>query len=258
MKNHLTSTCAQIIRDAQRLLVLTGAGISTESGILDFRSRSGLYEFAPEYILSLSYFKNHPKEFYQFALENLYHPNAKPNKGHQILARWEQEGKIVDIITQNIDGLHQKAGSQHVIEFHGTMKTASCINCGSQYKTEELLKRMKEEEETFYVCKNCQTSSIRQRFIKPSVVLFGDRGEWFSNEGFQIIINKIERADCLLVLGTSLQVTPFSIFPTYRTKGTPMIIINKGNTTYDQEPNTYLIQDSIGNIMSELDAFNNS
>src|SRR5690606_15037775 len=119
--------CTELIDRSRNIIVLTGAGISTESGIKDFRSATGIYQMAPEYILSLDYFYSHPKEFYQFALDHLYHPNAVPNRGHSIIANWEKEGKVTRVITQNIDGLHQKAGSENVIEFHGTMRTASCL-----------------------------------------------------------------------------------------------------------------------------------
>jgi NAD-dependent deacetylase len=241
----------ELIKNASNIVVLTGAGISTESGIPDFRSKTGVYQQAPEYILSLDYFFEHPKEFYQFAVENLYHPDAKPNIGHEILAKWEKQGKIGQIITQNIDGLHQKAGSQKVIEFHGTMRTASCLNCGTSYKTEEMAIRMKQGGD-FYVCTNCETIKRINRYIKPDVVLFGDRGEWFTEEGFQTITNNITNADCLLVLGTSLQVTPFAIFPSFRREKVPLIIINKGYTPYDNDSNTYVIQEAIGKTLSHI------
>ncbi|WP_423410602.1 NAD-dependent protein deacylase [Heyndrickxia sp. MSNUG] len=246
-------TCINIINNAKKIVVLTGAGISTESGIKDFRSRTGLYKMAPEYILSLDYFYDRPQDFYKFAMENLHHPNALPNKGHEILTKWENDGKIRHIITQNIDGLHQKAGSKKVIEFHGTMKTASCLNCGKKYSIEEMVSKM-EENKHFHVCSKCDTSNERSRFIKPDVVLFGDAGEWFTEEGFEYILNLIQEADCLLVLGTSLKVTPFSIFPQYKSPNVPMIIINKGDTPYDFALDTYVIQDSIGETLSKIDA----
>ncbi|WP_462413365.1 NAD-dependent protein deacylase [Neobacillus sp. Marseille-QA0830] len=245
-------TCAYIIRNSTNIVVLTGAGISTESGIKDFRSRTGIYSLAPEYILSIDYFYKHPEEFYQFALENLYHPDAQPNKGHEILASWERQGKVSQIITQNIDGLHQKAGNRQVIEFHGTMKTASCMNCGKIYSTEEMVSRMNTLEE-FYVC-DCEAKRKQNHFIKPDVVLFGDAGKWFTPEGFQVILNKVERADCILVLGTSLQVTPFSTFPQYRQKGVPLMIINKGETPYDYKSGTFVIHESIGQTLAGIDA----
>ncbi len=245
-------TCTRIIGEARNIVVLTGAGISTESGIKDFRSKTGVYQMAPEYILSLNYFYRHPTEFYQFAMENLYHPNAIPNQGHEILAKWEKEGKVRHTITQNIDGLHQKAGSINVIEFHGTMKTTSCLNCGKIYPSKEMVSRMQEMED-FYVCSHCKTKRERDRFIKPDVVLFGDAGEWFSIEGFNAIIQHIEQADCMLVLGTSLKVTPFSNFPQYRRRGVPLIIINKGDTPYDYKEESYVIHDSIGKTLLQMD-----
>jgi len=242
----------EVLKTAKNIVVLTGAGISTESGIKDFRSRTGIYQLAPEYILSLDYFYKHPKEFYHFAVENLYHPHAVPNKGHEVLARWEQEGKVSHIITQNIDALHQKAGSQKVIEFHGTMKTAACLNCATVYSTEEMVNRMRTMGD-FYVCDHCQTKNPKTRYIKPDVVLFGDAGEWFTTAGFTAILQIIEQADCILVLGTSLKVTPFSTFPEYRRNGTPLIIINKGDTPYDDKPGTMVIHESIGETLSRID-----
>ncbi|MBU8920171.1 NAD-dependent protein deacylase [Neobacillus sp. 114] len=245
-------TCTNLLREARNIVVLSGAGISTESGIKDFRSKTGVYQLAPEYILSLDYFYKNPNDFYQFAFENLYHPDAVPNKGHEILAKWEEQGKVQHIITQNIDGLHQKAGSNNVIEFHGTMKTASCLNCGKIYPSSEMVNRFETMEE-FFVCSNCETKSEKEHYIKPDVVLFGDTGEWFSIEGFNTVVQHIDQADCILVVGTSLQVTPFSTFPEYRRKGVPLIIINKGGTPYDRREGAYVIHDSIGKSLSHID-----
>lgn len=247
-------SCSEIVAKAKNIVVLTGAGISTESGIRDFRSRTGIYNHAPEYILSMDYFHEHPMAFYEFAFSNLYHPKALPNKGHRILAKWEQEGRIDCIITQNIDGLHQKAGSKNVIEFHGTMKTATCQNCGQKYTIDDLLLR-KQTEEKFFVCRECEADRDLFHLIKPDVVLFGDAGEWFTPEGFEKILNRIAEADCLLILGTSLRVTPFSAFPQYKNKNIPMIIINKGDTPYDYDNDTYVIQHSIGRCLSEIDDY---
>lgn len=257
MNSNKLDTCTNFIRDARKIVVLTGAGISTESGIKDFRSRTGIYSLAPEYILSLDYFYQHPIEFYQFAVENLYHPNALPNKGHEILAKWEHEGKIATIITQNIDGLHQKAGSKNVIEFHGTMKTATCLNCGKKYVTEEMVRRI-ETMEDFYVCNHCDSKDREDRYIKPDVVLFGDTGNWFSTKGINTIIQYMNEADFVLVLGTSLLVAPFSIFPQYRKKGVPLCIINKGETPYDFGADTYVIHESIGKAMTQIDNWLNN
>ncbi|WP_059170526.1 NAD-dependent protein deacylase [Bacillus sp. FJAT-27445] len=246
------SKAAEIVGKSKNIVVLTGAGISTESGIKDFRSRTGLYQMAPEYILSIGYFFDHPKEFYQFALENLYHPEAKPNMGHAILAKWERDGKVSQVITQNIDGLHQKAGSREVIEFHGTMATASCLNCGAKYSLDEMLRRFQEMDD-FYVCDRCETRKVRDRYIKPDVVLFGDAGEWFTPEGFSTILGLVGGADCILVLGTSLKVVPFSSFPQHRGPKVPLIIINRDETQYEHAHNTVVIKDSIGKTLSEID-----
>jgi NAD-dependent deacetylase len=252
MENKLIESYTELINNAKNIVVLTGAGISTESGIKDFRSRSGVYQMAPEYILSLDYFYRNPREFYQFAFENLYHPDAVPNIGHEILAKWEKEGRVSHIITQNIDGLHQKAGSKNVIEFHGTIRTAACLHCGKSYTTKEMLDRLHTNDE-FYICDYCETSHKRDRYIKPDVVLFGDTGKWFSVEGFDTILTMLHEADCVLVLGTSLKVTPFSTFPQYRRDDVPLIIINIGDTPYDTYRNTYVLQESIGNSLTLID-----
>lgn len=244
--------CTEIVQKSKRIVVLTGAGISTESGIRDFRSNRGIYQMIPEEVLSLDYFFQHPREFYQFAFEQLYHPEAAPNIAHRILAKWEDEGRVRQIITQNIDELHQKAGSRNVIEFHGTMKTATCQNCGEKYSTEDLVKRMGESAE-FYVCDHCRSADKKKRYIKPDVVLFGDAGKWFTEDGFQTILHFIKEADCLLVLGTSLKVTPFSIFPQYRNHHVPLIIINKETTPYDSAFQTYVIHDMIGKMLTMID-----
>lgn len=252
MRENTIEQWAGVIKKSKRIVVLTGAGISTESGIKDFRSRQGIYALVPEQILSLDYFYQHPKEFYEFVFANLYHPHANPNAGHKILAKWEEEGRVAQIITQNIDQLHQKAGSKRVIEFHGTMKTATCMNCGKKYLSEEIVKRMGLSSD-FYICGHCETEREKDRYIKPDVVLFGDTGEWFTNEGFNKIIDDIQGADCLLVLGTSLKVTPFASFPQYRGRNVPLMIINKGTTPYDFMNHTFVIQESIGETLTKID-----
>lgn len=252
MKQSILETCTNIIKDSNNIIALTGAGISTESGIKDFRSSKGIYSLAPEYVLSLDYFYEFPREFYQFTFQHLYHPDALPNKGHEILAKWEKEGKISHIITQNVDGLHQKSGSKKVIEFHGTMKTSACLNCGKEYSTEEMVARYNKMED-FYICNQCETLHVSDRYIKPHVVLYGDAGEWFAPEGFETILNLTYHADCILVLGSSLKVTPFSTFPQHRANGVPMIIINKGETPYDHSADTFVINGSIGNVLKQID-----
>ena len=253
MESSMLQTCTNLIKKAQNIVVLTGAGISTESGIKDFRSQTGLYQTSPEYILSLDNFYHNPKGFYQFAFENLYHPQALPNTGHKILAQWEKDGRVSQIITQNIDALHQKAGSKKVIEFHGTMKTATCQNCRKSYTAEEMIIRRNTMDD-FYICDHCHTQNRKDRYIKPDVVLFGDTGEWFTIDGFNEIINIIHQADCILVLGTSLKVTPFSTFPQYRRDDIPLIIVNKGDSPYDNTKDSYVIHDSIGETLTKINS----
>jgi len=145
MGNNTIGMCTKLIKEAQNIVVLTGAGISTESGINDFRSSQGLYQLAPEYVLSLDYFYQHPKDFYQFAIDHLYHPNAEPNKGHEVLALWEKRGKVSSIITQNIDGLHQMAGSKNVLELHGSIHRNYCTKCNEFFDLKKRHQRLLED-----------------------------------------------------------------------------------------------------------------
>lgn len=236
---------SNIISRSKTIVVLTGAGMSTESGIPDFRSRAGLYNnVAPESKFTLNHFLHYPKEFYELVIKNLYFPNALPNKGHKILVEWERLKNIL-IITQNIDGLHKKAGSKNVIEYHGTLESATCIDCKSRYSFEEIINR-REKTNEFYKCDNCKG------LIKPDTVLFGESGPWFTNDNFSLIIKEIHKADCILILGTSLKVAPFATFPKYRFKETPMIIINKGETPYDHKENILVFNASIGVMLEKI------
>lgn len=141
-----------------------------------------------------------------------------------------------------------------MIEFHGTMKTATCQNCETKNSADEMVLR-KSKMPDFYVCDKCNTRNKQERYIKPDVVLFGDTGEWFTEEGFQTILGQIEQADCLLVLGSSLKVTPFSHFPEYRAAGVPLLIINIGETRYDFLDDTYVVQESIGETLVQIDNY---
>lgn len=137
------------------------------------------------------------------------------------------------------------------------MKTATCLNCGKKYVTEEMVRRI-ETMEDFYVCNHCDSKDKEDRYIKPDVVLFGDTGNWFSTKGINTIIQYMNEADFVLVLGTSLLVAPFSIFPQYRKKGVPLCIINKGETPYDFGADTYVIHESIGKAMTQIDNWLNN
>ena len=134
---------SQIIQDAKRVVFFGGAGVSTESGIPDFRSEDGLYRqkyrFSPEQILSHTFFVQNPEEFFEFYRDKMIYLDAKPNAAHQKLAQWEKAGKVSAVITQNIDGLHQMAGSKHVLELHGSIHRNTCMNCGAHYSVQDIL-----------------------------------------------------------------------------------------------------------------------
>lgn len=248
---------SDLIKKANNILVLTGAGVSTSSGIPDFRSKTGIYNQNPERILSRDFFFTFPGNFYDFLEKNLIYKDAKPNEAHKILAKWEQEGKVFQIVTQNIDGLHQEAGSRNVIEFHGTVKTATCYNpkCQKQYTIEEVFEREKIKED-FWEC-DCGVSSTR-RYIKPDFVLFGDSGsKWLTGNNFHDICCMAYDADLVLAIGTSFQVYPFKNIPKYRNKDTktPLVIINKGKTDLDNEPNVFKVEGDIIETLKDIEQF---
>jgi len=258
------SDIAELIQSSQKLFVATGAGISVNSGIPDFRGKKGLYQsnttikngkklssINPETILSHDFFFKYPQAFYEFYFEKMYHPTVQPNSGHKILAEWEKNGKQVDIITQNIDGLHTQAGSQHVIEYHGSIHTARCYNtkCQKVYTTEELIERSKTMDD-FYIC-DCGKSSTK-RYIKPDVVLFDERGTYFSNKWTSSIRHKMVKSDLIIVLGSSLKVFPFRSFIDNKPYNKPMVIINKEQLYQSTLPNTYTITEDISTTMEAL------
>lgn len=240
-------TATELIQKANNIIVLTGAGISTESGLSDFRSKSGLYQHTPSEILSRDFFQKQPEVFYEFIQTYLRIQDVEPNKGHHLIARWEQNGKVSEVITQNIDGLHQAAGTKQIIEFHGTLKTATCMNpsCRQAYQLEQVFER-KEERPYFWLC-DCG------ELIKPDVVLFGDVGSHMNHQDIFDIRTRIWDCDLLLVLGTSLEVYPFSDFVRYRNKDVPTIIVNKGRTSFDYERNVLVIRQSIGDVLEQID-----
>jgi len=236
--------CAKLIKDANNIAVLTGAGMSTESGIPDFRSRTGIYKdkfqnINPEEILSLSFFYRNPKLFWEFMKSYMNWSNAKPNIGHEILAKWEQHGKDITIITQNIDRLHTAASSKKIIEVHGTVKTATCQNlkCRKSYEFEDIIGR-----EDGYVC-TCG------ELIKPDVVLFEEQVDKMSQ-----VYPVLEKSDLLIILGTSLNVYPVAHIPEmFDTRNKSTIIINKTPTPYGNKHNFIEINHSIGDTLEEID-----
>lgn len=239
---------AEKIKESKKIVILTGSGISVASGIPDFRSKDGIYQERPEYLLSFTYFQQHPKEFYDFLFESLYYPDAKPNAAHKILAQWEALGKEITIITQNIDGFHQLAGSTEVIPFHGDIRTATCLNpkCRCTYTLEQLIERRKSSE-IFYVCSQC-----KEGYIKPDVVLYEEAGEWMHPEKFRILAEKIYDADAVMVLGTTLIVYPFASLVDAKRHSTPLLIINHSHLHQETMPNTYTIHDDISKVLIEI------
>jgi NAD-dependent deacetylase len=213
-----------LIRRSSSMVVLTGAGISTDSGIPDFRSPQGLWSIMPAAMGSIQYFKDHPEKFLELGKTLLpLLQNATPNAGHIALKELEDRGYVKAIITQNIDGLHQQAGSNRVIEIHGTYKTATCMNCRKQYTVEEILSQA--PLSISLICPACSGQ------IKPDVVLFG---EPLPPEAFTQATSLAQEADVMLVAGSSLEVYPASHLVLEITHhGGSVIIVNNEETALD-------------------------
>ena len=228
-----------IIRDSHNIVFFGGAGVSTESGIPDFRSVDGLYnqkyDYPPETILSHTFYRRHTEEFYRFYRDKMLCPDAKPNAAHLKLAEWEKEGKLKAVITQNIDGLHQAAGSNVVLELHGSVLRNYCEDCGRFYDMEYIL-----HTEGVPSCP-CGGS------IKPDVVLYE---EGLNQKTLQDAVRYISEADVLIVGGTSLAVYPAAGLIDYYT-GNKLILINKTPTPRDAAADLG-VQGSIGEIFSGL------
>lgn len=225
----------KILTESNNIVFFTGAGVSTESGISDFRSATGLFQKYPyraETMLSHAYFMNHPESFFEFYKKEMIHEHALPNNLHKALTVLEQSGKLKAIITQNIDGLHQKAGSKHVLELHGSIYRNYCMDCNQFYSLEEFQKS--------HICK-CGG------MIKPDVVLYG---EPLDNDMFENAIKNIEACDTFVIAGTSLSVYPANHLVSYF-KGKNLIIINQTETKYDNRA-AYVIHDRCGDALSFL------
>ena len=206
----------QIIDESNNIVFFGGAGVSTESGIPDFRGTNGIYNqnynYPPEKILSHSFFMRNPEIFYQFLREKMVFEGASPNACHRKLAELEEKGKVKAIITQNIDGLHQKAGSKKVIELHGTIKKFYCTQCYKEYKLEDVINEVPVPH-----CTSCTG------VLHPSVVLYE---EGLNQQDIADAINYIMQADTLIIGGTSLVVNPAASLVRYF-RGRHLVIINK-------------------------------
>jgi len=239
MNNNDVSLLQKIIDESDNIVFFGGAGVSVESGIPDFRSENGIYnqkcDYPAEEILSHNFFFSHTEYFYNFCREKLFAPNAKPNAAHKKLALLEEKGKVKAVITQNIDGLHQAAGSKNVLELHGSIKRNNCLKCGKTY-----------DESYLYSCKGipkCSCGGI----LKPDVVLYG---ESLDSEVIQKALYYIKNADVLIIGGTSLVVYPAAgMVDVY--KKNKLVLINKTPTVRDNIAN-YIFYDSIGQIFSQI------
>ena len=229
----------QWIDNSDNVVFFGGAGVSTESGIPDFRSVDGLYnqsyDYPPETILSHTFYIRKPEEFFRFYRDKMLFPDAEPSMPHIKLAELEQCGKLKGVITQNIDGLHQKAGSRHVIELHGSVLRNYCERCGEFYGLDTII-----NSEGVPTCK-CGGR------IKPDVVLYE---EGLDENNINEAVRLIKEADILVVGGTSLGVYPAAGLIDYY-RGDKLVLINKSSTPYDKKANL-LIQDSLGNVFSAL------
>lgn len=229
----------EIINESKRVVFFGGAGVSTESGIPDFRSKDGLYnqkyKYPPEEILSHTFFMNNTEEFYKFYKDKMNSLKYKPNITHLKLAELEKIGKLKAIVTQNIDGLHQKAGSKNILELHGSVHRNYCMKCGRFYDAEFVFNSDGVPK--------CSCGGI----VKPDVVLYE---ESLKDDILEEAIMQIANCDTLIVGGTSLTVYPASGLIRFY-KGNNLILINKDKTPYDKIANI-VINDSLGNVFKDL------
>ena len=230
----------QIIEKYDNIVFFGGAGVSTESGIPDFRSVDGLYhqeyDYSPERIVSHSFYRSNPKEFYRFYRNKMLYPNALPNDAHKKLAELEQRGKVGAVITQNIDGLHQTAGSKVVLELHGSALRNYCEDCGAFYDMNHIL-----ASEGVPYCSKCNGP------VKPDVVLYE---EGLNDKTINDSINYIRNAQVLIIGGTSLAVYPAAGLIDYF-KGDKIVVINKTATPRDSFADL-LIQAPIGEVFRQI------
>jgi NAD-dependent deacetylase len=233
----------RMVEQSSNIVFFGGAGTSTESGIPDFRSEAGLYKtetgysYPPEVLLSHSFFIRHPKEFFSFYKSKMVYRGAKPNDAHKTLAELERRGKLKAVITQNIDGLHQEAGSQEVLELHGSIHRNYCMDCHSKYSLEYVMT----SQDIIPRCSKCGG------IVRPDVVLYE---ESLDLEVLEKSVNYIATADMLIVGGTSLVVNPAASLINYY-RGDRLVLINKSPTPYDYRADL-VINDSIGKVLKQV------
>ena len=231
----------QILKDSNNIVFFGGAGVSTESNIPDFRSSNGLWNeklkinFTPEQLVSHTFFMRYPDEFFKFYKDKLIYPDAKPNAAHIALAKLEKMGKLKAVVTQNIDGLHQAAGSKNVYELHGSVLRNYCMNCHAFYDEKFIL-----ESKGIPTCPKCGGK------VKPDVVLYE---EGLDNDTITGAVRAISQADTLILGGTSLVVYPAAGLINYF-KGKNLVLINKSSTSADNKADL-VIHDAIGKVLGE-------
>lgn len=227
------------IEESKNIVFFGGAGVSTESGIPDFRSQDGLYhqqyDYPPEQILSHTFFVRKPEEFFRFYRNKMLAPDARPNRAHLALAELERAGRLKAVITQNIDGLHQLAGSKNVLELHGSELRNTCQSCGKQYGMEKILESQG--------IPRCSCGGV----IKPDVVLYG---ESLNQRDLEKAIGYAEETDLMLVGGTSLVVYPVAGLVEYLRPSAKLVILNRDPTPYDSRADLILR----GDLAEELEA----
>ena len=235
----------EIVDRSRRIVFFGGAGVSTESNIPDFRSETGLYKamneygHSPEEMLSSSFFMEHTEMFFDYYKKHLIYQDARPNKARIALAKMEEEGKLTAVVTQNIDGLHQKAGSRKVYELHGSVLRNTCMECGERYDLEYIMDEANCENKVPR-CEKCGA------VVKPDVVLYG---EMLDEDVLTGAVKAISEADTLIVGGTSLVVYPAAGLINYFS-GKDLILINKSETSYDGRA-TLVINDAIGKVLGD-------
>jgi NAD-dependent deacetylase len=227
------------IGESGNIVFFGGAGVSTESGIPDFRSVDGLYnqqyDYPPETIISHSFYRRNPEEFYRFYKNRMLFPDAAPNAAHLALARLEQSGKLRTVITQNIDGLHQAAGSKNVLELHGSVHRNYCTRCGKFYSLKEIME--------MDGVPRCECGGV----IKPDVVLYE---EGLDQGVLQMAVSAIRHADVLIIGGTSLTVYPAAGLIDYY-QGNKLVLINKSVTPLDDRADL-VISGKIGEVFAQI------
>ena len=243
MDNEKIRYFASMILNSQSTVFFGGAGVSTESGVKDYRSEDGLYNTVkqygvpPEVILSHSFFKSHPDTFYDFYYKFFLQTRAEPNHAHTVLAELERRGLLDAVITQNIDGLHQAAGSKNVIELHGTVYRYHCSKCGREYPMQEVINC----EGKVPKCESCGGN------IKPDVVLYE---EPLDDGTVTRAVRAIANADLMIIGGTSLAVYPAAGLLRYF-RGKNIVLINRDETNYDDRADL-IFRDKIGEVMSAV------